>query len=101
MKYDRTFGDHHILAQAGHEYYSYNYRYLYASKNQVYPGIPELAPAVTIGGANSYSSDYRIESYLGRLAYDFKDKYYFEATWRTDGSSRFYKENRWGQFWSV
>lgn len=101
LKYDRTFGDHHILAQAGHEYYSYNYRYLYASKNQVYPGIPELAPAVTIGGANSYSSDYRIESYLGRLAYDFKDKYYFEATWRTDGSSRFYKENRWGQFWSV
>ena len=101
LAYDRTFGDHHILVQGGHEYYSYNYKYLYASRNQVYPGIPELAPAVTIGGANSYSQDYRIESYLGRLGYDYADRYYLEATWRTDGSSRFYKDNRWGQFWSV
>ena len=42
-----------------------------------------------------------MESWFGRLAADYADKYYVEATWRTDGSSRFKRENRWGQFWSL
>ena len=101
LKYERTFNDFHVLAQAGHEYYNYNYKYLYAERNHVYPGILEIAPASGDINANSYSDVYRIESYFGRLAADFKDKYYLEATWRTDGSSRFYEPNRWGQFWSL
>lgn len=101
LKYDRTFGNHHVLAQAGHEYYNYNYSYLFASRDHIYAGIQELAPASGTQTNNSYSEVYRIESYLGRLNYDFADKYYVEATWRTDGSSRFNKDYRWGQFWSV
>ena len=101
LKYERTFNDFHLLAQAGHEYYNYQYKYLYAERTQVYPGIYEIAPASGDINANSYADVYRIESYFGRLAADYKDKYYLEATWRTDGSSRFYAPNRWGQFWSV
>ena len=101
LKYERTFNDLHLLAQAGHEYYNYQYKYLYAERTQVYPGIYEIAPASGDINANSYSDVYRIESYFSRLAVDFKDKYYLEATWRTDGSSRFYQPNRWGQFWSL
>ena len=101
LKYDRRFEKHHVLAQAGHEYYNYGYSYLYAERTKVYPGITELAPAVNVTDNNSYLEAYHIESYFGRLAYDFDDKYYLEGTWRTDGSSRFYKDNRWGQFWSV
>ena len=101
LKYDRKFGQHHILAQGAHESYSYNYKYLYAERTGVYKGIYELAPATNVTGNNSYSSDLRKESYFARLNYDFADKYYFEATWRTDGSSRFNKDYRWGQFWSV
>ncbi len=101
LKYDRTFNDFHVLAQAGHEFYNYNYKYLYAERTQVYPGILEIAPASGNIDANSYSDYYRIESWFGRLAADYKDRYYLEATWRTDGSSRFYEPNRWGQFWSV
>jgi hypothetical protein len=33
--------------------------------------------------------------------YDYDDKYYLSASIRRDGSSRFYEENRWGDFWSV
>ena len=101
LKYERTFNDFHLLAQAGHEYYNYNYKYLYAERTQVYPGIAEIDPASGDINARSYSDNYRIESYFGRLAADYKDKYYLEATWRTDGSSRFYEPNRWGQFWSL
>lgn len=102
LKYEREFNDvHHVLGQLGHEFYRYRYNYLYAEKTKVYPGIEELAPAVNLNKANSYQIDYKIESYFGRLAYDYADKYYFEGTWRTDGSSRFHKDYRWGQFWSL
>lgn len=101
LKYDRKFGAHHVLAQAGHEWYNYNYTYLYAERTGVYPGIYELNPATNVTDNGSYAYDYRIESWFGRLNYDFADKYYLEATWRTDGSSRFFRDNRWGQFWSV
>ena len=101
LKYERNLDLSHILAQVGHEFYNYQYSYLYGSRTAVYPGIEELAPATNVTDNSSYSDIYRIESYFGRLAYDFSDKYYLEATWRTDGSSRFKKENRWGQFWSL
>lgn len=101
LKYDRKFGAHHVLAQAGHEYYNYEYNYLSAERTKIYPGITELAPAVNVTDNNSYTNTYRIESYFGRINYDFADKYYLEATWRTDASSRFHKDNRWGQFWSL
>jgi hypothetical protein len=43
---------------------------------------------------------YRI-SYLGRLNYNFDSKYLFSASIRTDASSRFGKNKRWGTFPSV
>ena len=101
LKYERTFNDFHVLGQFGHEYYDYKYSYLYGSRTKVYPGIDELAPAVNVTDNNSYTDRYRIESYFARLAADYADKYYIEATWRTDGSSRFHKDYRWGQFWSL
>lgn len=101
LKYERDFNKLHVLAQLGHEFYNYEYQYLYAQRTGVYPGIFELAPATNVSGNNSYSEVYRIESYFGRLAADYADKYYLEATWRTDGSSRFHKDHRWGQFWSL
>lgn len=40
-------------------------------------------------------------SYLTRLNYDYKNKYYLGGSFRTDGSSRFQRDNRWGSFWSI
>lgn len=42
-----------------------------------------------------------LESYFGRLNYDYDGKYLFEATFRSDGSSRFAPQKRWGFFPSV
>lgn len=41
------------------------------------------------------------ESYLGRVRYNYNQKYFGEASIRRDGTSRFAKNNRWGTFWSV
>jgi iron complex outermembrane receptor protein len=44
---------------------------------------------------------YTLLSYYGRAIYTFHDKYTLSASLRTDGSSRFSPENRWGVFPSV
>ncbi len=48
--------------------------------------------------SNSYGSKNVIESYFGRLNYNFKDRYLLTATVRTDGASVFAKNNKWGTF---
>ncbi len=37
-------------------------------------------------------------SFFGRIHYSYKSRYLVTATYRTDGSSRFSEENRWGDF---
>ena len=52
----------------------------------------------TVGG--SATQDGR-QSYVGRLNYNFKEKYLAQATIRYDGSPKFAKDNRWGFFPSI
>ncbi len=102
LSYDRTFGKHHVNALVGHEFYKMNYQYLGAQKTGFpFAGLYELDAATTITAASSYTDNYAIESVLSNIGYDYDDKYYVSASIRTDGSSRFNKDNRWGTFWSV
>ena len=56
----------------------------------------------TIGATNLHEGDKSSRnSYLGRLNYNFKDKYFLTATGRYDATSRLPKDNRWGFFPSV
>ena len=47
---------------------------------------------------SSSKSSWSMLSYLARLNYNFKSKYYATASFRADGSSKFSKNNRWGYF---
>lgn len=44
---------------------------------------------------------YSFLSFFGRAEYNYDDRYYVELGLRTDASSRFGKDHRWGKFWSV
>lgn len=100
--YKRTFGNHSLDILAGHEFYLYHYDYLSATRSGFpYGGVYDLDAAMTMVGSSSYQDDYAIQSFLGRINYNYADKYYLSASYRTDGSSRFAKDDRWGQFWSV
>lgn len=101
LTWTRNFNKHGFDVLVGHEIYRYKYNYLYSGKTGLLPGIIELYPGTTLYGASSYTKKHLIESYLSRLNYNYDEKYYFSASWRTDGSSRFHKDNRWGNFWSV
>jgi len=102
LTYNRSFGQATVDALAGHESYMYKFNYLTATRiGFPFEGIRELAPAATGEGSNSYENNDRIESFLGRVNFDYADRYYLSASIRADGSSRFHPDTRWGTFWSV
>ena len=102
LTYNRKFGNHSVDVLAGHEFYSYNGQVLGATKTgSAGDNIYELDGFVTNYGISGYSQDYRVESWLSRVNYGYADKYYVSASYRRDASSRFHRENRWGDFWSV
>lgn len=60
--------------------------------------IQTINAAAIISSFNQDVQAWSLVSYLARLNYSYKDKYLFTATVRTDGSSRFGKNNRYGTF---
>jgi TonB-linked SusC/RagA family outer membrane protein len=57
--------------------------------------------AATITSGTATASQWSLLSYLGRVQYNFADKYFLSASIRSDGSSRFGANNKWGYFPSV
>jgi len=51
--------------------------------------------------ASSYESEHVLASYIGRINYDFDNKYLISLTVRRDGSSRLSSEDRWDWFPSI
>lgn len=102
LMWDKVFDKHTVDALVAHENYDYNYSYLYGYKTtETFAGGTELKNFTNITSLDGYQNTYRTESYLSRARYNYDNKYYFDASFRRDGSSRFYKDNRWGNFWSV
>lgn len=50
------------------------------------------------GNTTSVKSSWAMMSFLARVNYDYKSKYYATASFRADGSSKFSKKNRYGYF---
>ena len=100
LAYVKTFGLHNIDALLGYETEKYVTRYNYISGKD-YPGdLYEFGNAGTTS-AESKVSGYTLASWLGRVNYNYDNKYYAGVSFRRDGSSRLAKDNRWGNFWSV
>jgi len=74
---------------------------VYATRTGFTIPTTELVAASVAEGNSSSSDEYSIEGYLFRGDYNFADKYYVSGSFRTDGSSRFYSDVRWGNFWSL
>ena len=102
LRWNHAFGDHFVDVLVGHENYYKTYDYMYGFKTtEVFAGKPFLSNFKEITSLEGYQKDYRTESYLGRVRYNYKEKYNLEVSFRRDGSSRFHPDNRWGNFGSV
>lgn len=104
LNYSKTFnGLHNISLLAGHDYYTYRYRNIYAKKTGMfsYWGNQELDGAIlTTPTMGSALTEYNKESFFTRGMYDYNNKYFFSASYVRDASSRFHPDNRWGNFYS-
>lgn len=101
ITWNRSFNKHNFDVMLGHEWYAYKYEYLEAGRSNLIDGILEISPGTTMQSAESYTDNYRINSFMSRINYNYDDKYYFSASLRSDASSRFYRDNHTGTFWSL
>lgn len=97
--WDITKGNH-LQVMAGHEAQWGSWQQLSASRSGY---ISSSIKSLAVGDASSakngeQGNSWAIESYYGRLNYNLLDRYLLTATLRTDGSSAFGKNNRWGWF---
>ena len=102
LSYFDDFGKHNVSLMLGHEWYDTKTTYLYAYGQGLFtPDIQEINAAAKAVDAESYTTEYNVEGFFGSLQYNYDEKYYLSASYRRDASSRFYKDNRWGNFWSI
>lgn len=103
--YDWTIGDHSFNAMLGMEAERYQGDRMEGS-NSLLEIYEDWAHAYLDNAANVNTGrlsgrpldDYRRVSYFGRIGWNYKETYLFNATLRADGSSRFAKGNRFGYF---
>ena len=101
---DKKFGDHRLNLLVGTTAEEIKFNKLGGKRNDVPEDKDQwyLSAGSTLGATNINEGDKSTRtSYLSRLNYNFKDKYFLTATGRYDGTSRLPKDNRWGFFPSV
>ncbi|MFM6948265.1 MAG: SusC/RagA family TonB-linked outer membrane protein [Aquirufa sp.] len=106
LTYDKTIGDHAFTALIGHSYQKIQYQWRTWSINKfpivptepIYnPGIgQELTLATNKPGGSAFINE--LQSFYGRLNYNYKEKYLVTGTVRADGSSKFGANNKYGIF---
>ncbi len=91
--------NHNLSLTAGYNQEYRRYHYTYAQALDVLSAsTPTMDAAATPSTMKGNSTDNAVRSVFGRINYDWKGRYIFEANARADGSSRFAPGHRWGFF---
>lgn len=102
---DYTFNvanEHHFNVLAGQEVYVLDISSLSGSRSNFGFADKEQPAAASLLNSFTGSADrYKLSSFLGKIDYNYNQRYYLSASFRRDGSSRFSPESRWGNFWSL
>lgn len=87
----------------GHEGINYHYEdFSLIAKGQTNNKLTNISNATRVTSWNDMTDDdYGYLSFFARAEYNYDNRYMVELAARTDASSRFGKDNRWGRFWSV
>lgn len=111
--YDFALGEHEFNVLLGMESYRYSGTYLGGGQGKLKEGFDDWAHAWISNGTGSTlgengvsvsgnpHDDSRSVSYFGRLGWNWQEKYMINVTVRRDGSSRFARGHRFGNFPSV
>lgn len=102
ISYNKQWTNHNLSIVLGHEFMDRKTEQLGGSRSGfMFAGSTILNQGTVVQSADSSTDLFRLDSYFINGNYNYKDKYYLSANFRTDGSSRFHGDSRWGQFWSV
>ena len=102
LHWRQEFGVHSVDALLGHESYKLTRNYMASGKDsEIVPNLTNLLNFTQFAQLLDYNDNYTLESYLGRVRYGYDSRYNIEFSFRRDGSSRFAKNARWGNFWST
>lgn len=102
VNYEGKFGKHSIAAMAAVEKmqaYMHSKRMLFNNPDpDGYLGTSPSAGAMDTGNSITYKYKQGSLSYLGRVSYNYADKYLFQFLFRSDASTKFAPANYWGFF---
>ena len=105
LTYMKSFNKRHNLnVMAGYTMERFQDYWLSGSRDNIPSNVEEMryvsagTENMQASGTNSYSS---LISYLGRVMYNYDERYYLTASVRVDGSSKFPKGNKYATFPAV
>lgn len=106
LTFTHDFGKHGLTVLAGTTYQKDSYEQINGLKRNLlvnpntgeYFDVLDLGDQAQVGGFRNEAS---LLSYLGRLEYNYDDRYLLNAVFRRDGSSRFSDANKWSNFPSL
>ncbi|RAV30891.1 SusC/RagA family TonB-linked outer membrane protein [Sinomicrobium soli] len=106
ISFNKDFGKHHVNLVAGMTYQKDIYKQINGTKRNLlvnpntgsYFDVLDLGDQGVVGG---YRNESVLISYLGRLEYNYDNRYLLNAVFRRDGSSKFSDVHKWGNFPSV
>lgn len=103
LKYNKVFNDvHRVSALLGHESIERKDNNFYGRRSEmIADNNTELINFVNIQDLESVTDTRTQESYFSSVTYDYDEKYYVSGSFRTDGTSKFHPDTRWGNFWSI
>ncbi|WP_018473380.1 SusC/RagA family TonB-linked outer membrane protein [Echinicola pacifica] len=102
--YTKSVGEHDFALLGGFTYQRYRRdRSRVEATDFADDRLPNIQGAVNINRNGTYDQvqEWSLVSFLSRLTYSYKGRYLLTAAVRTDGSSRFGENNRWGTFPSL
>ena len=103
LQYSKEIGKHRINAMVTHEAQESTWKNLFAERrgfatNEV---LDIEAGDESLDDTGGGSGDWAMESFLGRINYNYQDRYILTGAFRADGSINFGPKNKWGYFPSI
>ena len=99
LSYNNRFGDHSLSVLVGHSIQQNRWD-VNSSSKQGFPtdNIKEMDGGTQNPGVSGSAEEHSLQSYFGRVNYNYADRYLVEFNIRHDGSSRLPKNNRYATF---
>jgi TonB-linked SusC/RagA family outer membrane protein len=101
FRYNKTFNDFKVNAFVSHVSTSFQQNYLEAERTNLVTSFGiDIANGVVNQPSDGFTDNETTESYIANVTTDYAGKYFLNATFNRDASSRFVN-NKWGNFYSA